>query len=297
MTVAVVGSLNIDLVVSVDRLPRPGETVVGSSSESVPGGKGANQAAAAGSLSGNVTMIGRVGDDARGQAAVRDLIMRGVDVSGLLRTPGSTTGSATVAVDPAGENLIVVAPGANASLSPDDVRVDTLRDAAVVLVQLEIALDTVLACASSATGLVVLNPAPPGELPAALLDRVDVLVPNEWELAALADSAGTRHEFRALESFARQVTARDVVVTMGARGTLVVPGSDDAVVIAPLSVAAIDTTGAGDCFCGALAVALSRGDSLVKAARYANAAAAMSTTGRGARGALPTDAVVRRALG
>lgn len=296
MSITVVGSLNLDLIVSVERLPKPGETVIGSSIVSAPGGKGANQAAAAASLSGGVRMIGRVGDDPAASVLIDDLARRGVDISGVLGTPGVLTGAATVAVEPSGENLIIVAPGANTVLSPGDITVDAVRAADVVLLQLEVPIESVLAAAAHAGGLVVLNPAPPAALPAALLERADVLVPNEWELAALAGVVPTSPDVASLAALARTVTRRDVVVTMGSRGALVVPSAGGHLVIEPPTVDVVDTTGAGDCFCGALCVALARGDSLVDAARYATAAATLSTNGPGARGALSTDADVRAAM-
>ena len=297
--VTVVGSLNLDLIVSVDRLPGRGETVVAAASATGPGGKGANQAAAAGALSPDVAMVGRVGADEAGARLRSDLADRGVDVVDVLEVVGVPTGHATVAVEAAGgENLIVVAPGANHALSPADVDVAAVREARVLLAQLEVPLAVVEAAVAAARGAVVLNPAPPRPLPAALLAAVDVLVPNEWELAALAGVPAvetlTTSELAAL---ARRVTARDVVVTMGGRGALVVPAdSGEPVVIAPPAVTPVDTTGAGDCFCGALCVGLAAGLPLVDAARYAVTAAAISTTAAGARGCLPDDAAVRGLL-
>ena len=297
--VTVVGSLNLDLVVTVGRLPGRGETVVGLSTVTGPGGKGGNQAAAAGALSSNVVMVGRVGDDSAGQGLRRDLSDRGVDTSAVLATDGVTTGTATVAVEPdSGENLIIVAPGANALLTPDDVDIEAVRSASVLLLQLEIPLPAVQAAVLLATGRVVLNPAPPQPLPDSLLARVDVLVPNEWELARLAGAdspAESEHREPAeLAALARRVTDRDVVVTMGGRGALIVSGDLEPVLIAPPKVTPIDTTGAGDCFCGALSVGLSRGDLLVDAVRFAVAAAALSTTASGARGLLPDAAAVEK---
>jgi ribokinase len=295
--VTVVGSLNLDLVVRVNRLPGRGETVVGTHSGSGPGGKGANQAAAAGALRPHVAMVGRVGDDPAGLSLIADLKARGVGTSAVLPTSGVPTGTATVAVEhPSGENLIVVAPGANHALRPDDVDIPSVRTARVLLLQLEVPLDTVCAAAAVAGGTVVLNAAPPQALPAGLLGRVDVLVPNEWELSQLAGEPARRYEPDELVMMARRVTAGDVVVTLGARGALVVPVADQPVLIAPPAVTPVDTTGAGDCFCGALSVALADGRDLIVAARYAVAAAALSTTGVGARGMLPDDAAVRAAL-
>ncbi len=295
--VTVVGSLNLDLIVGVHRLPGRGETVVGTRTGSSPGGKGANQAAAAGALRSGVAMVGRVGDDSAGHSLIADLEARGVDVSAVLPTSGVPTGTATIAVeDSGGENLIVVAPGANHALRPADVDVPAVRVAKVLLLQLEVPLETVRAAVDAASGIVVLNPAPPQALPADLLDRVDVLVPNEWELSQLAGEPPRLYEPRELAAMSRRVTLGDVVVTMGARGALVVQGTREPVVIAPPVVTPVDTTGAGDCFCGALSVALADGLGLAVAARYAVAAAALSTTGVGARGLLPDDSTVRTAL-
>lgn len=296
---AVVGSLNLDLVVGVARLPARGETVVGIDTETGPGGKGANQAAAAAALCDDVAMVGRVGDDEVGRRLVAELTDRGVLVSAVQSCPGVASGTATVAVEQdTGENLIVVAPGANAELRPADVEIRSVREAEVVLLQLEIPLATVEAAARHATGRVVLNPAPPARLSRELLDRVDVLVPNEWELAQLAGSASSgTHEPDKLAALARSVTSRDVVVTLGARGALIVPFDGDPDLVAPPRVEPVDTTGAGDCFCGALCVALSRGLSLPESVRYAVAAAALSTTAPGARGLLPDDAAVQQVLG
>lgn len=296
--VAVVGSLNLDLIVAVDRLPGRGETVVGTGVRTGPGGKGANQAAAAAALSPAVAMVGRVGDDSAGRDLIADLAGRGVAVDDVRTSRGSPTGTATVAVETSGgENQIVVAPGANHTVEDADVDIATVREAAVVLLQLEIPLAAVCSAARAAGGLVVLNPAPPQPLPVDLLDRVDVLVPNEWELARLAGEPAREHEPGELAALARRVTTGDVVVTMGARGALVVPAAGVPTLLPPPQVAAVDTTGAGDCFCGALCVALAAGSDLVEAARFAVAAAALSTTGPGARGALPGDAAVRALLG
>jgi ribokinase len=296
--VTVVGSLNLDYVVGVARLPERGETVIGTSTVTGAGGKGANQAAAAGALSSAVVMVGRVGGDSAGQRLIADLAERGVDTATVLVTEDTPTGTATVAVeDEGGENLIIVAPGANAEVTPADVRIPAVRDARVVLAQLEIPLASVAAAIAHATGRVVLNPAPPQPLSRDVLDRIAVLVPNEWELARLAGVDPTRRSPSELAALARQVTDRDVVVTMGGRGALVVPASGRHFAVAPPPVTPADTTGAGDCFCGALSVALADGASLLDAARYAVTAAALSTTAAGARGLLPDDATVRAALG
>ena len=298
MSVTVFGSLNEDVLVAVGRLPGRGETVIGRSAVLAPGGKGANQAAAAGLLGPGVHMVGRVGEDPAGDRQLAALAASRVNVSRVLRTPGLPTGSATIPVeDGSGENLIVVVPGANGELTAEDAAAESVRRADVVLLQLEVPMASVQAAAAAATGTVVLTPAPPQPLPDDLLARVDVLVPNEHELAQLAGVETGERSPDELVDLARTVARSSVVVTLGARGALVVPGDGGpAHVQAPPPVTPVDTTGAGDCFCGALAQALAGGADLPTAVRYAVAAAALSTTGAGARGALPDDPAVRALL-
>jgi ribokinase len=292
--VAVIGSLNADLTLLVDRLPGPGETVLSSAPGTLGfGGKGGNQAAAAAAFGADVVMIGRVGDDDVGRRIRGDLDERGVDLSGVRVTPGVRSGGATIAVDPAGENLILVDPGANGTLSPGDIAQDLLDGAGAVLLQLEIPAATVAAAAAAAAAAamagarVVLNPAPARPLGPDLLAGVDVLVPNLTELALLAGSpppsglAATAEMARGLPG------SLDVVVTLGSDGALVVPRLGPATHVAAPAVVAVDATGAGDCFCGTLAVSLAEGATLADAARVSVAAAALSVTAAGARGLLP----------
>ena len=297
MSVTVVGSLNEDVLITVGRLPGRGETVIGSTAVTAPGGKGANQAAAAGRLGPGVHMVGRVGADPAGDRQLAALADSRVNVGRVHRTPGVPTGSATIPVEEgSGENLIVVVPGANAELRPEDADVESVHRATVLLLQLEVPLETVRAAVRATTGTVVLNPAPSQQLPADLLAAVDVLVPNEHELAQLAGVAPGERPPAELVQLARSVASGSVVVTLGARGALVVPADGAVLVQAPPPVTPVDTTGAGDCFCGALAQALARGEDLPCAVRYAVTAAALSTTGPGARGALPDDGAVRALL-
>jgi ribokinase len=297
VSVTVVGSLNEDVLVAVGRLPGRGETVIGRSAVVAPGGKGANQAAAAGLLGPGVHMVGRVGEDPAGDRQLAALAGSRVNVSQVRRTPGVPTGSATIPVeDGSGENLIVVVPGANAELTAEDADVDSVRRASVLLLQLEVPLPTVEAAARAASGTVVLTPAPPRSLPESLLELVDVLLPNEHELAQLAGADAGERSPAELAELARSVAGCSVVVTLGARGALVVPADGPVVVQAPPPVTAVDTTGAGDCFSGALAQELARGTDLPGAVRYAVTAAALSTTGPGARDALPDDDAVRALL-
>ena len=297
--VTVVGSLNHDLILGTARLPGRGETVIATTSTTGSGGKGANQAAAAGTLASDVSMVGRVGDDAAGSSMIDDLVAQRVDVQHVTRTSAVSSGVATVVVeDGTGENLIVVGPGANGRLEPDDVVGEIVRSASVVLLQLEVPMPTVIAAARAATGVVVLNPAPTAPLPPDLVELVGVLVPNEGELERLTDTPPPDVAATSLDSIEHRARSlgTDVVVTLGARGALVVPADGPSRLIEPPQVDTVDTTGAGDCFCGALSVALAEDRSLLDAARFAVAAAALSTTGHGARGGLPERAAVESLL-
>jgi ribokinase len=291
--VTVLGSLNEDVSLPVERLPGRGETVVGGAVVRAPGGKGANQAAAAARLGAAVAMVGRVGDDDAGRRQVAALARLGVDVSGVGVVPGVPTGTATIPVEEGtGENLIVVAPGANDGVGPDDAATEAVRDAAVLLLQLEVPPAAVEAAAAAARGIVVLTPAPARPLRRQLLDRVDVLVPNEHELVALAGADVRPRTPAELVGLVRRVAGAAAVVTLGARGALLAPADGPAVLQAPPPVTPVDTTGAGDCLCGALAQALAAGRALADAVPWAVTAAALSTTGPGARGALPDPAAV-----
>jgi ribokinase len=243
-------------------------------------------------------MVGRVGEDSAGDRQLAALADAGVDVGRVQRTPGVPTGSATIPVeDGTGENLIVVVPGANGALTGADVDVEPVRRADVLLLQLEVPMDTVYEAAAASGGTVVLTPAPPRPLPDELLALVDVLVPNEHELVQLNDAAAGARTPAELVALARGISGPVVVVTLGSRGALLVRrNGSPALLQAPPPVDAVDTTGAGDCFCGALAQALASGADLPDAVRFAVTAAALSTTGPGARGALPDDAAVRHLL-
>jgi ribokinase len=296
--IAVVGSANLDLVVTVDHAPLVGETVLGGDLHRIPGGKGANQAVAAARLGRRVAMVGRVGDDDAGAMLRNALEADGVDTTGLLDTPGVPSGVALIAVQADGDNVIIVSPGANGRLSTADVAsAPAVASATVVLVQSEIPMDCVLEVARTAGGLVVWNPAPaPAEgVPIELLESVDILVPNQTELALLAGHDGPVDRSVAAE-LCRSLPTAAVVVTLGADGALVVVG-DDAVHVPAPRVSPVDTTAAGDAFCAALADRLVDDDDLVAAARWAVRVGAATTLRPGAQPSLPTPAEVADLLG
>jgi ribokinase len=279
--VCVVGSVNLDVVVAVPHHPAPGETVLGGDRAEHHGGKGANQAVAAARAGRPVAFVGRVGDDEIGGRLRAELEREGIDVTHLGTDPQARSGVALIAVDAAGENTIIVSPGANGRVGPDDVAAaaDVLNDARVTLLGHEVPDSAVAAAAHVAGGLVVLNPAPARPVTADVLARVDVLVPNRGELAALAGGDGDPAQLA-------QRLGRPAVVTLGADGALVVADGRSERVPAP-AVDVVDTTGAGDTFCGALAAALAGGAELAEAARAAVEAAARSVTWAGARPARP----------
>jgi ribokinase len=292
-SVAIVGSLNIDIVASVDHHPRPGETVIGGPLFRNQGGKGANQAVAAARLGQLVGMVGAVGDDDSGRELIEAMNRQGVDATHIRVMEDEHSGTALIAVDPEGENTIVVSPGANALVSPADIDAagPLLEQAAVTLLQLEIPLEAVEAAAEASGGIVVLNPAPFRPLPESVLDRVDVLVPNAGELAALVGGRAGEDLDDVVEMASRIRGPEVVVVTLGARGALLVSGGSSHRVAAP-EVEVVDTTAAGDCFCGALADALVRELSYEAAVDWAVRCAALSTTRKGAQPSLPTRAEV-----
>lgn len=287
--IAVVGSCNVDFVIPVAELPAPGETVLGGDHLRTPGGKGANQSVAAARLGGEVAFVGCVGDDELASTIEGALSDAGVNLSWLRRVPETPSGIALITVADGGENTIAVSPGANARLTVDDIAgaAELLADAAVTLVQLEIAPEVVTAAVEAAGGQVVLNPAPARALPEALLSRVDVLVPNRTELAFLAGKPEPSTLDDAAELAASLAGPRAVVVTLGADGALVVQNGQTTHVPA-VPVDAVDATGAGDAFCGALADALARGESLPDATAWAVRVAGISTTRWGAQSGMPT---------
>ncbi|MGO9201244.1 MAG: ribokinase [Limisphaerales bacterium] len=289
----VVGSSNTDMIIKTDRIPRPGETILGGEFVTAAGGKGANQAVAAARAGGDVTFVARVGQDIFGDKALAGFIQEGIHVEHVQRDPAAPSGVALIFVAKDGENSIAVAGGANLRLSQADVKqaAPAIAAASTVLMQLETPLETVRAAAQIAarTGVaVILNPAPARVLPDELLKLVSVLTPNETEAELLAGIAVTDEAMAALA--AEKLRARGVetvILTLGARGAFVATASIRQLVPG-FPVEAVDTTAAGDVFNGALAVALGEGKPLLQAVRFANAAAAISVTRLGAQPSAPS---------
>ena len=283
--VCVVGSANLDLVARVERLPGPGETVLGSSYAEHPGGKGLNQAVAAARAGARTTFVGAVGADHAGER-LRDVARsEGIDTDGLT-VADVATGRALIGVDDRAENSIIVIPGANGTVSADQVTA-AVPPAHVVLAQLEIPVEAVaaaLAAGRTHGARTVLNPAPAAALPDHLLALCDVVVPNEHELELIGGAAAL---------LARGVGA--VVVTLGRRGAMIVT-ADGETHVPPFWVDPVDTTGAGDAFCGALSCRLAAGDDLPTAVRVAAAAGALATTVAGAVPSLPRAAAIQELL-
>jgi ribokinase len=288
--VLVFGSINVDTVFNVDEFPQPGETRGGAEVLDSLGGKGANQAVAAARQQASVVMVGCVGQDAGGDLALGQLRSEGVDVSECRRVADVATGRAGVVVDGHGENMIVVADGANAELGPDDATRSgaQLGSAGVVVAQLETPVAGVAAAfreARAAGVRTILNAAPAGELGADVTDLVDVLMVNRVEAAALARSSGADAQAD-IRMLADSLGIEVIVVTMGARGALVWHEGAAGEIPAPL-VDAVDSTGAGDAFVGAFAQALADGARPEPAARRACTAGALAATRRGAMPAIP----------
>ena len=294
-------------MISVPRLPQPGETVLGDRLGSYPGGKGANQAVAAARLGGQVAIVGRVGNDSFGTGLIANLKANGVDSAGVERDPAAPTGAALIYVEKNGQNMIAVAPGANATVGPGDAEraVSLLGPGDLLMLQLEIpmtVIETAVVAARQAGAFVLLNAAPAQRLEAGLLSQLDALVVNEHEARALSVD---EREAGALADEGSPETAAAALRAMGPRIAIVTLGADGSVFcdetgvhrVEPYRVQAIDSTGAGDAFMGALAVALAATLPTAAAIRFANAAGAAATSSLGAQAALPRLEDLRRLFG
>lgn len=294
--VLVVGSANLDFTVQVDRVPRPGETILGRNLLMSFGGKGANQAVAARRAGAEVAFIGKVGEDQHGEQIRKHLEAVGIGRAGLSSDAGCSTGVAFILVEPAGGNQIVVVPGCNFRLTPAEIEAhDDLFSGDILLLQLETPLETVFSALRRAKerGMrAILNPAPATPLPPELFPLVDLLTPNEPEASILA-GVPVEDKRGAEKAGARllELGCGGVIITLGAGGALWI-SKEGPQHFAGFSVRAVDSTGAGDAFNGALAAALAEGKAVQEAIPFANAAGALATTRRGAQESLPDRAAI-----
>ena len=299
--VAVVGSLNIDLVCHATRRPGKGETIIGDAFDIFTGGKGFNQATAAARLGAEVTLVGSVGTDPFGEMLLAATENEHIDSRFVTKRTDTGTGVATIVIEPDGDNSIIVVPRANMALTTADIdaAADTIADADVLLLQLEtpVAASEHAAEIAKAHGtMVILNPAPAQPLPDSLLAYVDILTPNQSEAELLSgmrvsNDEETHNAAEVLRARMVDTTTSAVVLTLGEQGALILTATISERVPA-LSVNAVDTTGAGDAFCGALATALASGETLHTAIAFANAAGAAAVTVVGATPSMPTRAKV-----
>ena len=292
--ILVIGSLNIDMVMKVDHMPTVGETILCDGMKLVAGGKGANQACAAGRLGTDVTMLGAIGNDSHGEMQRDSLQRSGVDVSGLITKERVSTGTAFITVNKEGNNSIVVVQGANAQFTPEDIEAhrDLLEECEIVILQLEIPMDTVLYAVKLARTLgktVILDPAPvPEHFPEELYQYVDIIKPNESELSRLTGIADAQNHLEEAVQIVKDHGVKNVLVTLGGDGVYLDTENESPVHIPPKKVEVVDTTAAGDSFTAALAAMLLEGKTLKEAAEFANQVSAIVVTREGAQDSIPT---------
>ncbi len=287
------GGINMDIVVQTARQPLPGETIIGTDLHYIPGGKGSNQAVAASRLGGDVSFIGKVGSDSFGLRLKKFLDSEKLCTDGVSIAEGSPTGIALVVVDKSSENSIVAIPGSNAELSATDIARIEMNPGVIAISQFEIPFDTIevfFEQARLSDGITILNPSPAKKCPSKLLSLADYMILDETELAFFADLTDVSEEIEEIFAHAKAIRAfpdQTIIVTLGAKG-VVCSTNDELIQIPGHAVEAADTTGAGDCFVGAIATALSSKQELKSAIEFANAAAAVSVQRFGASTSLPT---------
>ena len=298
--VLIIGSSNMDLNIYLDRLPKPGETVTGGRFKQFLGGKGANQAIASLRSGSTTIFIGKIGMDPFGEQMRSQLEKEGINVDHILREPYEASGIAFIMIDQSGENMISVAPGANAKLSPEDVqsKSDLIINANSLVVQMEIPIETIeeiFKIASNGKSIKILNPAPLKPIPLEIIKNIDIIIPNEGELFRLhsllnfKDLPGRDEEnlVRASQDIAG-LGVDTIITTLGDQGSLIYESEKETFTKIPaLKVKAVDTVGAGDCFNGVLASKLNQGENIINAVKYATVAASIAVTRRGAQESMP----------
>ena len=290
--ICVIGSLNMDLVVNVDTMPKPGQTIIGSNFKEVPGGKGANQAVAMARLNGNVSMIGKVGEDGFGQTLINSLKNDKVDTT-YIQTAKGATGVALITVDKNAQNSIVVSPGANFEVKEDDIdnNIEAIKNSDIVVLQLETPLNTIKYALNKAKELnkyTILNPAPAVKLDDEIIKNVDLLTPNETELEILSGvSIETEEDIQKAAQIMIEKGVKELIVTLGSKGSLYI-NKEKSMFKKAYKVEAVDTTAAGDSYTGALAVALSQDKNIEDAMDFASKVGALSVLKEGAQSSLPT---------
>ena len=290
--ICVIGSLNMDLVVNVDTMPKPGQTIIGSNFNEVPGGKGANQAVAMARLNGNVSMIGKVGEDGFGQTLINSLKNDKVDTT-YIQTAKGATGVALITVDKNAQNSIVVSPGANFEVKEDDIdnNIEAIKNSDIVVLQLETPLDTIKYALNKAKELnkyTILNPAPAVKLDDEIIKNVDLLTPNETELEIISGvSIETEEDIQKAAQIMIEKGVKELIVTLGSKGSLYI-NKEKSMFKKAYKVQAVDTTAAGDSYTGALAVALSQDKGMEEAMDFASKVGALSVLKEGAQSSLPT---------
>ncbi|MCI9061969.1 MULTISPECIES: ribokinase [Romboutsia] len=290
--ICVIGSLNMDLVVNVDAMPKPGQTIIGSNFKEVPGGKGANQAVAMARLNGNVSMIGKVGEDGFGQTLINSLKNDKVDTTYIQTTKGST-GVALITVDKNAQNSIVVSPGANFEVKEEDIdnNIKAIENSDIVVLQLETPLNTIKYALNKAKELnkyTILNPAPAVKLDDEIIKNVDLLTPNETELEIISGvSIETEEDIQKAAQIMIEKGVKELIVTLGSKGSLYI-NKEKSMFKKAYKVEAVDTTAAGDSYTGALAVALSQDKGIEDAMDFASKVGALSVLKEGAQSSLPT---------
>lgn len=290
--ICVIGSLNMDLVVNVDTMPKPGQTIIGSNFKEVPGGKGANQAVAMARLNGNVSMIGKVGEGGFGQTLINSLKNDKVDTT-YIQTSKGATGVALITVDKNAQNSIVVSPGANFEVKEDDIdnNIEAIKNSDIVVLQLETPLNTIKYALNKAKELnkyTILNPAPAVKLDDEIIKNVDLLTPNETELEIISGvSIETEEDIQKAAQIMIEKGVKELIVTLGSKGSLYI-NKEKSMFKKAYKVEAIDTTAAGDSYTGALAVALSQDKNIEDAMDFASKVGALSVLKEGAQSSLPT---------